>query len=111
MHPRAVVVPKIHNMSIDQDTIEATTIFIVIYLAIIFISSLLLTFIGVDGLSAFSGSAACMGGVGPGFGTVGSTSNFSHIPTLGKWILSLTMLFGRLEVFGLLLMFMLRRWR
>ncbi|MBU4002107.1 MAG: TrkH family potassium uptake protein [Proteobacteria bacterium] len=111
MHPRAVVMPKINNMSIDQDTIEATTIFIVIYLAIIFISSLLLTFIGVDGLSAFSGSAACMGGVGPGFGTVGSTSNFSHIPTPGKWILSLTMLFGRLEVFGLLLMFMLRRWR
>jgi trk system potassium uptake protein TrkH len=111
MHPRAVVIPKIQNISIDQDTIEATSLFMVTYLGLIFISSLLLTFLGVDGISAFSGSASCMGGVGPGMGAVGSMSNFSQIPALGKWILSLTMLFGRLEIFGLLMMFMLRRWR
>jgi trk system potassium uptake protein TrkH len=111
MHPRAVVIPKITNISIDQDMIEATTLFMVAYLGIVFLSSLLLTFLGVDGLSAFSGASACMGGVGPGLGAVGSMSNFSQIPELGKWILSLTMLFGRLEIFGLLMMFMLRQWR
>ena len=111
MHPRAVVVPKLRHVAIDEDTIEAAGIFIILYLGIVFLSTLLLTFLGVDGFSAFSGSAAAMGNVGPGFGIVGSMGNFSQIPTLGKWILSIVMLLGRLEIFGFILMFMIRSWK
>jgi trk system potassium uptake protein TrkH len=60
---------------------------------------------GVDGISAFSGSAAAMGNVGPGLGTVGSANNFAHIPSAGKWILSFAMLVGRLEIYGLMICF------
>jgi trk system potassium uptake protein TrkH len=66
---------------------------------------------GVDSLSAFSGSAAAMGNVGPGFGVVGSMGNYSLIPEAGKWILSATMLLGRLEIFGLILFFMAKWWK
>jgi trk system potassium uptake protein TrkH len=58
---------------------------------------------GVDIMSAFSGSVAAMGNVGPGFGMVSSLSNFSHIPDAGKWALSIVMLLGRLEIFGLIM--------
>ena len=66
--------------------------------------------LGVDILSAFSGAAATMGNVGPGLGSVGSASNFSQVPELGKWILSLTMLFGRLEIYGLVIFFIPKQW-
>jgi trk system potassium uptake protein TrkH len=49
-----------------------------------------------------------MGNVGPGFGAVGSMSNFASIPDLGKFLLSINMLLGRLEIFGLLLILRLR---
>jgi trk system potassium uptake protein TrkH len=62
-------------------------------------------------LSAFSGSAAAMGNVGPGLGVVGSLDNYHYIPTAGKWVLSLTMLLGRLEIYGLLVFLMPRAWR
>jgi trk system potassium uptake protein TrkH len=60
---------------------------------------------------AFSGSIACMGNVGPGFGSVGSLGNYSVIPDLGKLLLSAEMLLGRLEIYPLMLLFAINRWR
>ncbi|MBC8419440.1 MAG: hypothetical protein H8E10_12665 [Desulfobacterales bacterium] len=86
-------------------------LYIVLYLAIVFVSSTLLSSLGVDSLTAFTGSAATMGNVGPGFGLVGSMSNFSQIPDAGKWILTADMLLGRMEIFGLIIFFILRSWK
>jgi trk system potassium uptake protein TrkH len=66
-------------------------------------SSLILTLMGVDIMSAFSGSVAAMGNVGPGFGMVSSLSNFAMLPQAAKWVLSMVMLLGRLEIFGLMM--------
>jgi len=52
-----------------------------------------------------------MGNVGPGFGIVGSMSNFGQIPALGKWVLTATMLLGRLEIFGLILFLTVKSWK
>ena len=110
-HPSAIITVKIDKALIDNDVIELSILYISLYLGVVFISTLLLTGIGVDCVSAFSGSAATMGNVGPGFGMVGSMSNFSQIPNVGKWILSVNMLLGRLEIFGLILFIMLKSWK
>jgi trk system potassium uptake protein TrkH len=110
-HPRAVIVAKIDGKSIDEDILEASSLFIALYLGVVFLSTLLLAALGVDIMSAFSGSAAAMGNVGPGFGLVGSMNNFSLIPETGKWILSLTMLMGRLEIFGFILFILFKTWK
>ena len=110
-HPRAVVTPKVDGTPLNEDMIEAGVLYIGLYMGIVLISSILLAGLGVDMLTAFSGSAATMGNVGPGFGLVGSMGNYSNIPEMGKWILTANMLLGRLEIFGLLLMFLLRSWR
>ena len=81
------------------------------YLGLVFIATILLTAFGVDMLSAFSGVVATTGNVGPGLGTVGSMSNFSQIPPLGKWVLTGTMLLGRLEIYGLILFFLPQLWK
>ena len=111
LHPRAVVVPKMDGVVLDKELIEAGLLYISIYIFVVFISSVLLTALGVDTLTAFSGSAATMGNVGPGFGMVGSMSNFSHLPDAGKVILTATMLLGRLEIFGVILFFAARSWK
>ncbi len=100
-HPKAVIALKIDNTVIEPRVVEAGLLYITLYICVVFISSLALTFLGVDIMSAFSGSAAAMGNVGPGFSTVGSFSNFAAIPAAGKWVLSIVMLLGRLEIFGL----------
>jgi len=110
-HPKAVFVTKMGAAKLDDSTLHFSSLYISLYIGIVFISALLLTALGVDALSAFSGSAATMGNVGPGLGTVGAVSNFAHIPSLGKWILTATMLLGRLEVYGLIIFFMAETWR
>ena len=110
-HPHAVVKAKIDYMAVDNDVLEASLLFIIIYIGIVFISSALLTVMGVDIMTAFSASAATMGNVGPGFGPVGSIGNFAQIPELGKWILTGDMLLGRLEIYGIFLFILLKFWK
>lgn len=110
-HPNAVVTIRVNNLILKDDFIESVLLFITMYILILFVSSLLLTAMGVDLLTAFSGSAACLGNVGPGLEKVSSLGNFSSIPVPGLWVLSVVMLLGRLEIFGFLMIFQLRSWR
>ncbi len=110
-HPKAVIAVKMGERSLAEDVVTSSVLYIVTYVSVVFFSTLILTALGVDLVSAFSGSATTMGGVGPGLGTVGSTSNFAAIPALGKWTLTLTMLLGRLEIYGLIIFFIPATWR
>jgi trk system potassium uptake protein TrkH len=110
-HPAAVIKVKIHTVAVEDDVVEVNILFISFYICVVFLSALILTALGVDILSAFSGSAATMGNVGPGFGTVGSAGNFSQIPDAGKWVLTATMLLGRLEIFGVILFVAVKWWK
>ncbi|MCF8028176.1 MAG: hypothetical protein K9K81_07405 [Desulfobacteraceae bacterium] len=102
-HPRAVVALTLDGTVMDAAIVEAGIVYIVLYLCVVCISALMLTFMGIDLMTAFSGSVAAMGNVGPGFGMVSSLSNFAMLPDAAKWILTVVMLLGRLEIFGLLM--------
>jgi trk system potassium uptake protein TrkH len=102
-NPRAVIPIRLDGKAVEDGMANLGVLYICLYVGIVFFSAGLLTAMGVDVISAFSGSAATMGNVGPGLGTVGSASNFAHIPSAGKWVLSLTMLLGRLEIYGLII--------
>ncbi len=110
-HPNAITVLKLNNTTIQDTMLQGVIIYIIFYILVVFVSSILLTALGVDILTAFSGSAAAMGNVGPGFGNVNSMGNFGTLPNLGKWILSFVMLLGRLEIYGLILLFKTTSWK
>jgi trk system potassium uptake protein TrkH len=99
-HPNAVIPIKLGRNTLDEDVIDQVLTFIIMYLLIILISTLILTTMDVDLLTAFSGSAATLGNVGPGFNGVSSLGNFKFIPALGKLVLTINMLLGRLEIFS-----------
>jgi trk system potassium uptake protein TrkH len=107
MHPHAVIHVWIDGHAVGDELVSKSVLYIGVYLSIVFISTIFLLFLGIDIKEAFSGTVATMGNVGPGLGTVGSTGNFSHLPELGKWILSITMLLGRLEIYAFFIFFTL----
>lgn len=75
------------------------------------IGSMVMTTLGVDMITAMGAVATSLGNVGPGIGEVGPVDNFAAIPPAGKWILSLMMLLGRLELFTVLMLFTPYFWR
>ena len=111
MHPSAVIPVRVGSTVVESSLVSAVNLYIVVYFLLMFIGAALLCMMGVDYLDAFSASISNLGNVGPGFGNVGSLDNFSQIPAMGKFILALQMLFGRLEIYSLLIMFSIWKWR
>ena len=73
---------------------------------------MLLSITGLDFLSAISGAATSISNVGPGLGnTIGPNGNFSELSDFAKWILSVAMILGRLELFAILVLFLPSFWR
>ena len=110
MHPNAVISIKLDNYNIKDDLSLNILLYICIYLVIIFAVTLLIVASGVDILSAFSGTVANIGNVGPGLSTVGSNANYFHIPGFGKWLLTLVMILGRLEIYIFIVFFTRAQW-
>jgi trk system potassium uptake protein TrkH len=64
---------------------------------------------GMDDITAFSATAATLNNLGPGLGAVSGT--YADVTDAGKWLLVVAMLFGRLEIFSLLVLFSPTFWR
>lgn len=65
----------------------------------------------VDIETAFTSSIACLGNIGPGLSKVGPSENFSWLPDSAKWILSFSMLIGRLEIYTVIVLLMPNFWK
>jgi trk system potassium uptake protein TrkH len=87
------------------------TLFLTTYFSLILLGTLTSTLFGMDLLTAFSSSVACVGNVGPGFGDVGSLSNYADVHPFLKIQDSILMLMGRLEIFGFIQFMFIRMWR
>ena len=111
MHPSAVIPTRVGTSVVDTQMVSAVNLYIVVYFLFLFVGAAALCMMGVDYMDAFSASISNLGNVGPGFGNVGALDNFSQIPVLGKFILAAQMLLGRLEIYSLIIMFSIWKWR
>jgi trk system potassium uptake protein TrkH len=111
VHPRAVIPVRFNNVSVSKDIIFNIMAFLLFYLAIFVTGTIIMTLVGLDFLTAMGSVATCLGNVGPAIEGVGPSDNFSHIPDLGKWILSFLMMLGRLELFTVLIIFSPAFWK
>ena len=111
IHPTAVIPVRFNGKAVPQNITNTIAAFVLIYLIIFFLGSLIMTMIGLDFMSAVGSVAATLGNIGPGIGSVGPVDNFAHIPPQGKLFLGFLMLMGRLELFTVLILFMPYFWR
>lgn len=111
IHPSAILPVRFNGKAVDQNIAFNVSAFILIYLLIFFMGSLVMSLIGLDFDTALGAVAATLGNVGPGIGGVGPVDNYAAIPGAGKWVLAFFMLLGRLELFTVLILFSPYFWR
>ncbi len=110
-HPNAIIRTKVDGIPQDKEMLNGVMVYIVAYMLLILAGAFVNTMLGADIITGFSSSIACVSNVGPGFGEVGTMDNYSFMPAVMKFNLTALMLFGRLEIFGLIQLFFIRWWR
>ena len=111
LHPNAVIRTKVDG-TVQDDSVQGLVMtFIVAYIILVSIGTIIYTLFGCDLLTGFTAAISCISNVGPGFGEVGSMSNFSHLPVVLKFTSTILMLIGRMEIFGLIQLLFIRSWR
>jgi trk system potassium uptake protein TrkH len=112
LRPHIVVVPTYHGRLLDDDIATSVLAFIFVYMLIVALTAAGLAAFGLDLVTSLSAAATAVSNVGPGFGPiVGPAGNFAPLPDGAKWVLSLAMLLGRLELFTVFVLFSRSFWR
>ncbi len=112
IYSKGVFILKYDQKPVDNKFIASIISFIYMYLLIFFLITALLSLTGLDFITSISGAATSISNVGPGLGNIiGPNGNFSSLPDISKWILTMGMILGRLELFAILVLFLPSFWR
>ena len=111
IHPNAIIPVRINGKSVAPQIISNILAFVVIYMLITILSTIIISALGYDLSTSLGAVAATLGNIGPGIGLVGPIENYAHFPIFGKWFLSFLMLIGRLELFTVLILFSPAFWK
>jgi trk system potassium uptake protein TrkH len=111
LHPRSVVPVKVGGRVVSEDAVANVQAFLALYLLFFVVGALVMLALGMDIVSAIGAVAATLGNVGPGLGSVGAIENYAQVHPVGKWVLSLLMMAGRLEIFPIVVILRRGFWR
>jgi len=104
--PSAVHPVRYRGKTVPDETVRSVLGFMFLFFASFAVSAALLSLTGLDTVTALSGAATSLANVGPGLGDmIGPANNFQLLPDAAKWIMTFTMLTGRLEIMVMLVMF------
>jgi len=110
--PHGVFEPRYEGRPISEEILSSVMAFFVLFFVSLGIVSVALGLTGLDFITSVSGAAAALGNIGPGLGdTIGPSGNFASLNDAAKWILSLAMLVGRLELMAVFVLFTTAFWR
>jgi trk system potassium uptake protein TrkH len=112
IHPRAVIKQQYNNHNLDEEIVRSLITFSFFFAITIGLIALGLALIGLDWVTALTAAATAVCNVGPGLGPIiGPAGNFSSLPDSAKWLLTLGMLLGRLEILTVLVLVTRAFWR
>ena len=111
IYPRGVRPIRIGDRVLDSAIVSNILAFGAAYVATFLFGALVMAACGYDLISSVSASAAALGNIGPGLGAVGPLENWAHLPAVAKWVMSLLMLMGRLELFSVVVLMTPWAWR
>ncbi|MBK8050463.1 MAG: TrkH family potassium uptake protein [Anaerolineales bacterium] len=111
VHPQAVTPVRMLGVTVQRDIVMNVLVYFSLYMMAIFAATLVVAGLGMDWISGLSAVVSCLGGVGPGMGSVGPFDNYAWIHPLAKWVLIGLMLLGRLEFYSLLILLAPAYWR
>lgn len=106
LHPRAVLSVNLGGRVLDNDRMRRTLCYVIIYMALVMAGIIIMSYMGIDIVTALGSSISALSNIGPGAGLTGPANNFSEIHSVAKWLMSFYMLVGRLEIYTVLFLFM-----
>ena len=109
IHPKAEITIKVNHKKVDDTTVETILSFIILYIAVFFISSILIMVSGHDFVTSFSSAAACINNLGPALGD--AYGNYASLNSFSKVLLSLIMIVGRLEIYTFIILITRYFWK
>jgi trk system potassium uptake protein TrkH len=110
--PHGIFEPRYEGRPVSEAVVSSVMTFFVLFFVALGIISVLLGLTGLDMITSVSGAAAALGNIGPGLGDmIGPAGNYTEVNDAAKWILSAAMLFGRLELIAVLVLFTAAFWR
>lgn len=111
LHPNAIIPVRYDGKAVNQSIVFNIISFFIIYMFIFVIASVVLTFLGLDFVTALGAAASSLGNIGPAIGEVSPVNNFAHLSIGAKWFCAFLMLIGRLELFTVLILLTPFFWR
>ncbi len=111
LHLSAIIPVRFNGKAVAHEITRNILAFVIIYITIFGIGSVVISLLGMDAISAMGSVATCLGNVGPGLGTTGPAHSYAHVPQAAKWIFGGLMVIGRLEIFTVLIIFTRYFWR
>ncbi len=111
VHPNNIYTVRMSGRAMSPDLVSKVIIFLCLYGIIIVVGAIVLTAMGVPLIDAFFSAFSCISNTGFDTAITGYGAQYDIIPALGKWVLALIMLTGRLEVFTVLLLFTSTFWK
>ena len=111
INPRKVELIKDSGQIVDDEVVKGAESFIIVYVALLFFVTFIISFDSFDLVTNFTATLSCISNVGPGLNVVGPTGNFAGFSSFSKFVLSLTMITGRLELFPMIALFVPRTWK
>ncbi len=110
--PHAVLLMRFNGKTVNENTYNSVMGFFFMYIFLFIISAISLSFFNLDFLTAFSAAASAISNVGPGLGDIiGPSGNYFLLDNGAKWILAMTMIVGRLEIFTVLVLLSVNFWK
>jgi trk system potassium uptake protein TrkH len=111
IYPQGIFSVRLNKKVGRKDVVYGVAGFIFFYMALITLTTLLTAAAGTDLFSAFSAALSVTGNIGAGFGVIGPSHHYGAFPDHIKWLFSLVMIAGRLELWTVLVLFTPRYWR
>ena len=111
VHPSAVIPVRIAGQVIPERIAASVLAFIFLYFQIIAVLTFLMLLTGLDLVTAFSSVVASVNNLGPALGPTGAAGNYAVLSDVQTWICIVAMILGRLEIFGVLVLFTSAFWR
>jgi len=110
--PSRIFNVRYEGRPVEADVMDSVIAFFMLFYLTLAISALLLVLVGLEPITAITGAATALANIGPGLGPeIGPVGNFAGLPAAAKWVLTVTMLLGRLEIMSVLVLFTAGFWR
>ena len=110
-HPNVVHAVRLNGKPVDEELLSGVKTYFIIYIFVIAFSTLIVSLNGFDIITSFSACLSAVGNMGPGFGMIGPRGHYADFSVMSKYIISVCMLLGRLEIYPILLLCIPSFWR